>query len=243
MESRHILIIDDEPDLCDILQYNLRTAGYETHAAYSAEDALEYLQLEDAPGDELRKDGAVGGGRQLPDLILLDVMMPGMSGFELATRLKGDAMTVSIPIVFLTAKDTENDMLHGFGIGADDYIRKPFSVREVMARVKAVLSRSQPSPYELGYKGLRINMNTKTAEVDGERVVCTPTEFHLLVLFLQEPGQVFSREQLIKRVWPTDVVVGDRAVDVNITRLRKKIGPYAANIKTRQGFGYYFDML
>ncbi len=221
---KKILIIDDEQDLCNILLYNLKNAGYEVSAAYSAEEALKRDIIS-------------------YDLLLLDVMLPGMSGFELAKLLNKQPETSNIPIIFLTAKDTEDDMLCGFNIGADDYIAKPFSVREVLARIKAVLNRIQPAntQEELVYKGLHLNMNNKNVTVDGKSISCTPTEFHLLTLFLQEPGNLFSREELLRRVWPSDVIVTDRAVDVNITRLRKKIGRYAANIITRQGFGYYFN--
>ena len=221
-----ILVVDDEQNLCEILAYNLRNDGYEVTEANSAEEALE-----------------------LPlaafDLMLLDVMMGGMSGFDLAHRLKTEEKTAHIPIIFLTAKDTEQDMLHGFGLGADDYIAKPFRIMEVLARVKAVLNRSthstQVSPETLRYDHLVLNLNTKTVSVDGEEVAFTKTEFELLRLLLEHKGRVFSRQELIDHVWPSDVMVLDRTVDVNITRLRKKLGPYAANIVSRQGFGYIFE--
>ena len=221
-----ILVIDDEQNLCEILAYNLRNDGYEVTEANSAEEALE-----------------------LPlaafDLMLLDVMMGGMSGFDLARRLKTEEKTAHIPIIFLTAKDTEQDMLHGFGLGADDYIAKPFRIMEVLARVKAVLNRSthstQVSPEMLRYDHLVLNLNTKTVSVDGEEVAFTKTEFELLRLLLEHKGRVFSRQELIDHVWPSDVMVLDRTVDVNITRMRKKIGRYAPCISTRLGYGYYFN--
>ncbi|OYP41659.1 DNA-binding response regulator [Prevotella sp. P3-120] len=221
-----ILVIDDEQNLCEILAYNLRNDGYEVTEANSAEEALE-----------------------LPlaafDLMLLDVMMGGMSGFDLARRLKTEEKTAHIPIIFLTAKDTEQDMLHGFGLGADDYIAKPFRIMEVLARVKAVLNRSthstQVSPETLRYDHLVLNLNTKTVSVDGEEVAFTKTEFELLRLLLEHKGRVFSRQELIDHVWPSDVMVLDRTVDVNITRMRKKIGRYAPCISTRLGYGYYFN--
>ena len=221
-----ILVVDDEQNLCEILAYNLRNDGYEVTEANSAEEALE-----------------------LPlaafDLMLLDVMMGGMSGFDLAHRLKTEEKTAHIPIIFLTAKDTEQDMLHGFGLGADDYIAKPFRIMEVLARVKAVLNRSthstQVSPETLRYDHLVLNLNTKTVSVDGEEVAFTKTEFELLRLLLEHKGRVFSRQELIDRVWPKDVMVLDRTVDVNITRMRKKIGRYAPCISTRLGYGYYFN--
>ena len=221
-----ILVVDDEQNLCEILAYNLRNDGYEVTEANSAEEALE-----------------------LPlaafDLMLLDVMMGGMSGFDLAHRLKTEEKTAHIPIIFLTAKDTEQDMLHGFGLGADDYIAKPFRIMEVLARVKAVLNRSthstQVSPETLRYDHLVLNLNTKTVSVDGEEVAFTKTEFELLRLLLKHKGRVFSRQELIDHVWPSDVMVLDRTVDVNITRMRKKIGRYAPCISTRLGYGYYFN--
>lgn len=226
MEQMKILVVDDEQDLCDILLFNLRASGYVAEAVYSAEQAME-------------KNLASY------DLLLLDVMMPGLSGFELAERLKTDDTTARIPIIFLTAKDTEDDALHGFGIGADDYVTKPFSVREVMARVKAVLSRSTSSPksqpMNLVYEGLSVDLIKKTASVDGKVVELTKTELELLCLFLNHRGQVFSRQELIEKVWPQNVVVTSRTIDVNITRMRKKIGRYAACIVARQGYGYLFE--
>ena len=221
-----ILVVDDEQNLCEILAYNLRNDGYEVTEANSAEEALE-----------------------LPlaafDLMLLDVMMGGMSGFDLARPLQTEEKTAHIPIIFLTAKDTEQDMLHGFGLGADDYIAKPFRIMEVLARVKAVLNRSthstQVSPETLRYDHLVLNLNTKTVSVDGEEVAFTKTEFELLRLLLEHKGRVFSRQELIDHVWPSDVMVLDRTVDVNITRMRKKIGRYAPCISTRLGYGYYFN--
>lgn len=217
-------MVDDEQDLCEILLYNLRAAGYEAEAAYSGEMALTMVHGY--------------------DLLILDVMMPGMSGFELAKRLKADAQTSTIPIIFLTAKDTEDDTLEGFGLGADDYVTKPFSVREVVARVKAVLTRSLSNTVAeslLSFEGLVLDLNKKTTTVDGESVNLTKTEFELLGLLLRHRGQVFSRQQIFDAVWPEDVVVSDRTVDVNITRMRKKIGPYGTNIVSRQGFGYVFE--
>ena len=220
------MIVDDEQDLCDILQFNLTSAGYEANAVYSAEDALR-LNLTDY------------------HLLLLDVMMEKMSGFELADVLKQNPKTARIPIIFLSAKDTENDKLEGFSLGADDYIAKPFSLKEVLARIKSVLHRTaekpEATPDVLVYEGLVMNLTNKTVHVDGERVPFTKTEFELLRLLLNEREQVFSRQQLIERVWPQNVIVTNRTVDVNITRIRKKVGRYAANIVTRLGFGYYFE--
>ncbi len=228
METRkRILVVDDEQDLCEILKFNLETEGYEADTANSAEEALER--------------GVAGY-----DLILLDVMMGAMSGFAMAKRLKADPATEHIPIIFLTARDTENDTVTGFNLGADDYISKPFSIREVMVRVRAVLRRTneqggQQKSNVLNYQGLELNLDKKQVSIDGEDIPFTKTEFEILQLLLDERGRVFSRQELIERIWPKDVLVLDRTVDVNITRLRKKIGRFSKCIVTRLGFGYYFD--
>ena len=225
---KRILVVDDEQDLCEILKFNLETEGYEVETANSAEEALE-MDIASF------------------DLLLLDVMMGGMSGFQLAKQLKGNPMTANVPIIFLTARDTENDTVTGFNIGADDYISKPFSIREVMVRVRAVLRRTAEQTGDadeskiINYQGLQLNLDKKTVSIDGEAIPFTKTEFELLRLFLEERGKVFSRQELIDRVWPKDVMVLDRTVDVNITRMRKKIGKFAKYIVTRLGFGYYFD--
>ncbi len=226
-KNHRILVVDDEQDLCEILKFNLETEGYEVETASSAEEALTL---------------------DLPtfDLMLLDVMMGEMSGFALARKLKAEESTKDIPIIFLTARDTENDTVTGFNLGADDYISKPFSIREVMVRVRAVLRRTadaqgQPQPSVMKYQGLELNLDNKTVSIDGEQVPFTKTEFELLRTLLEEKGRVFSRQELINRIWPQDVLVLDRTVDVNITRLRKKIGRYSKCIITRLGFGYFFD--
>ena len=226
-QNARILVVDDEQDLLEILKFNLETEGYEVMTATSAEDAL---QLDIASFD----------------LLLLDVMMGGMSGFAMARQLKDNPATAQVPIIFLTARDTENDTVTGFNLGADDYISKPFSLREVMVRVRAVLRRTARETGEeeaktLSYQGIVMNLDRKTVSVDGEDIPFTKTEFELLHLLLDERGRVFSRQELIERIWPKDVLVLDRTVDVNITRLRKKIGRFAKCIVTRLGFGYYFD--
>lgn len=236
MRKKRILVVDDEQDLCEILLYNLKAAGYDAEAAYSGETAFEQIVN--------RTRLALSSSEKSFDLLILDVMMPGMSGFELAERLKGNPSTSSIPIIFLTAKDTEDDTLQGFGLGADDYVTKPFSVREVVARVKAVLARSQSTAIGetiVSFEGLVLDLGKKSATVDGESVSLTKTEFELLGLLLRHRGQVFSRQQIFDAVWPEDVVVSDRTVDVNITRMRKKIGRYGSCIVSRQGFGYVFE--
>ena len=227
-KKTRILVVDDEEDLCEILKFNLEAEGYQIETAYSGEEALE-------------KDVASF------QLILLDVMMGGMSGFQMAKHLKENPVTANIPIIFLTARDTENDTVTGFNLGADDYISKPFSIREVMVRIRAVLRRTAEQngtaeePTVIGYQGLLLNLDKKTVSIDGENVPFTKTEFELLRLLLEEKGRVFSRQELIDRVWPKDVMVLDRTVDVNITRMRKKVGRFAKCIVTRLGFGYYFD--
>lgn len=226
-QNARILVVDDEQDLLEILKFNLETEGYDVVTATSAEDAL---QLDIASFD----------------LLLLDVMMGGMSGFAMARQLKDNPATAPVPVIFLTARDTENDTVTGFNLGADDYISKPFSLREVMVRVRAVLRRTARENGEeeaktLSYQGIVMNLDRKTVSVDGEDIPFTKTEFELLHLLLDERGRVFSRQELIERIWPKDVLVLDRTVDVNITRLRKKIGRFAKCIVTRLGFGYYFD--
>jgi len=227
MKQQRILVVDDERNLCDILLYNLSMAGYEAVAAFSAEEALEK-----EPADF--------------DLILLDVMLPGLSGYELAQKLKTGIVTKNIPIVFLSAMGAEDDKLHGFDLGADDYIPKPFSVREVLARIKAVLGRTSQAHsviQELSYEGLKLNMVNKSVAADGEEIQLTKTEYEILKLFLEHRGKVFSRQEILDKVWPQGVVVSDRTVDVNITRMRKKIGRYSSCIVTRQGFGYLFEKI
>ena len=226
-QNQRILVVDDEQDLLEILKFNLETEGYEVATASSAEEAL---QMDIASFD----------------LLLLDVMMGGMSGFAMARKLKDNPTTANVPIIFLTARDTENDTVTGFNLGADDYISKPFSLREVMVRVRAVLRRTannveEGEPQVLSYQGIVMNLDKKTVSIEGEDVPFTKTEFELLHLLLNERGRVFSRQELIERIWPKDVLVLDRTVDVNITRLRKKIGSFAKCIVTRLGFGYYFD--
>lgn len=232
MEKKHrILVVDDEPDLCEILQFNLETEGYMVDVAYSATDAMT-LPLSHY------------------DLFLLDVMMGEVSGFQLAEKLKMIEETSHIPVIFTTALDDEDNIIRGFNIGADDYITKPISIRELKARVKAVLRRGNRKE-EVDPKkgktmigsseGLSINLQTKCVMMDGVVVDATKLEFDLLRVFLENKGVVFTREDLLARAWPKDAYVTDRTVDVNITRLRKKIGKYGANIKTRIGWGYYYN--
>ena len=230
-----ILVVDDEQDICEILQYNLETEGYEVVTANSAEEALE-LPLQEY------------------GLILLDVMMDEMSGFQMARKMKDNPATAPIPIIFITALEGEDNMVKGLNIGADDYITKPLSMKEVKARVRAVLRRASvsnqhpegkgafpTSDHQISYEGITLDLNAKLATLDGEHLSLTKLEYEILSLLLQHPGKVFSREDLLKYCWPQDVLVLDRTVDVNITRLRKKIGRYGMLIKTRVGYGYCFE--
>ncbi|MBP1639943.1 MAG: two component transcriptional regulator, winged helix family [Bacteroidetes bacterium] len=224
-KSYKLLIVEDEPDLCEILQFNLESEGYTVDVANSAEEALTKNLSQ-------------------YNLLLLDVMMGQMSGFKLAQLLKSKPETKHIPIIFLTARVTENDVLTGFNTGADDYILKPFSIKVVAARVKAVLNRSIVTGTQkkdiVKFEALEIDLNAKQVTIEGKAVDLTKTEFELLALFVQNPTKVFSRESILTQVWTEDVYVTDRTVDVHITRLRKKIEPYGKNIVTRSGYGYCF---
>lgn len=211
MNDYRILVVDDEEDLCEILKFNLENEGYEVDTANSAEEALK-MNISSY------------------HLLLLDVMMGEISGFKMANILKKDKKTAQVPIIFITAKDTENDTVTGFNLGADDYISKPFSLREVIARVKAVLRRTATSdmekvPEQLSYQSLVIDITKKKVSIDGEEVPLTKKEFEILFLLLQNKGRVFSREDILSRIWSDEVYVLDRTIDVNITRLRKKIDP------------------
>jgi len=227
MNDYRILVVDDEEDLCEILKFNLENEGYRVDTANSAEEALK-MNLSQY------------------HILLLDVMMGEISGFRMANMLKKNKDTAQIPIIFVTAKDTENDTITGFNLGADDYISKPFSIREVIVRIKAVLRRtalSSPSKTEdlLEYKGLSLNVSQKKVCINGTEISLTKKEFEILLLFLQNKGRVFSREDILAKVWQDEVFVLDRTIDVNITRLRKKIGEYGKRIVTRLGYGYCFE--
>jgi len=229
MNKTRILVVDDEEDLCEILQFNLESEGYEVDTANSAEEAME-------------KDLASY------QLLILDVMMGGISGFKMADNLRKNEKTVNLPIIFITAKDTENDLLTGFNIGADDYISKPFSIREVTVRVKAVLRRtkaassSEKEDYLL-YDDLKIDITRKKTFIGNIPVILTKKEFEMLVLMASHPGRIFSREDILTNIWTDEVYVLDRTIDVNITRLRKKLGDYGKYIVTRLGYGYCFDYI
>lgn len=227
MNNYRILVVDDEDDLCEILKFNLENEGYWVDTANSAEEAL-------------KKD------LTSYDLLLLDVMMGEISGFKMANMLKKNKSTANIPIIFITAKDTENDTMTGFNLGADDYISKPFSLREVIARVKAVIRRTatdKPNdvPEQICYKTLVLDITKKKVCIDDMEIALTKKEFEILFLLLQNKGRVFSREDILSKIWSDEVYVLDRTIDVNITRLRKKIGIYGKCIVTRLGYGYCFE--
>lgn len=218
--NARILVVDDEEDICAILKFNLSKEGYEVVTANSAEEALT-LDIASF------------------NLLLLDVMMGGMSGFELTGKLKTDPKTAGVPVIFITARDTEDDAVEGLDLGADDYISKPFSIREVVSRVKAVLRRTAAIPD--ASTGIFIDDEKKVVTVDGAAVALTRIEYEIFKLLFTNKGKVFPREDILSKVWPDDVIVTDRTVDVNITRLRKKIGEYGKRIVSRHGFGYLYE--
>ncbi len=226
-----ILVVDDEQDICEILLYNLENEGYEVVTANSAEEALRLI-------DDMQI---------MPNLILLDVMMGEISGFQMALQLKSNGKTEHIPIIFITALGDEDSTVKGLNIGADDYISKPISMKELKARVKAVLRRAdQQKSTLLGesivrYEDLSLDVNAKRAKLGNDELALTKLEFEILLILLQNPNKVFSREEILHLCWPDDVMVLGRTVDVNITRLRKKIGKLGKNIKTRVGYGYCFE--
>lgn len=227
--AKKILVVDDEATLCETLAFNLENEGYDVDTALSAEEALSM---------------------PLPsyDLFILDIMMGEISGIQLANLIKSNPATSHIPVIFCTAKDTEEDMVAGLDLGADDYIAKPYSIRNVLARVRSVLRRSAPSASpaspemrdDVSFQGLWLSLLRRTCTVDGNDVRLTKKEFEILLRLLTHPGRIFSRAELLKEVWPDEVIVLDRVVDVNITRIRHKIGPYGRNIVTRSGYGYGF---
>lgn len=226
MDTSKILVVDDEATLCDTLKFNLEIEGYEVDTAYSAEEAMT-LDLKQY------------------DLILLDIMMGEKSGFDMARAMKKNPQLARVPIIFCTARDTEDDMVAGLNLGADDYIAKPYSIRNVLARVRTVLRRTSQhetaaSESPTSFEGLSVDPSLKRCTVDGTEVRLPRKEFEILCLLLSNRGRIFSREEILGRIWPEEVVVIDRVVDVNITRLRSKIGRYGKMIVTRSGYGYGF---
>ncbi|MFA6759059.1 MAG: response regulator transcription factor [Bacteroidales bacterium] len=224
---KKILVVDDDKNICEILEFNLKNEGFEVECAYSAEEAFNKL------------DNSFS-------LMLLDIMMGGMSGYKMAEKLR--AQKNNIPIIFLTAKDTENEMLTGFSVGADDYIPKPFSIKEVIARIKAVIKRVSQSAKEVNntnqilYENIVINLETKELIIEENKILLTKTEFEILTLLAKSPDRVFSREEIINNVWKETPFITERTVDVHITRLRKKMGQSASIITNRSGYGYRFNI-
>ncbi len=226
-ESKRILIVDDEEDLCEILQFNLESEGYYTEIAYSAEEALQ---------KDLKSF----------DLLLLDVMMGKMSGFKLIDTMRKE-FGIHVPVIFLTAKSTENDLLTGFNLGADDFVSKPYSLKELIARVKVVLRRNaqledKEKQSMIKVENMVLDLEKKDLTIIDDRVELTRKEFEILKLFFENQKKVFSREEILTKIWGDDVIVSDRTVDVNITRLRKKIKHYGEYLKNRPGLGYYFEV-
>lgn len=226
MTTERILVVDDEETLCEVLRLNLENEGYDVDIALSAEDALKL---------DIRQYS----------LILLDIMMGEISGIRFAKMLKSDVGTAGIPIIFCTARDSEDDMVKGLNLGADDYITKPYTIRNVIARVKSVLRRTSGQKIadkhnRLAVDGLILDLDLKTCSVDGNEVNLTKKEFELLAFLISNKGKICSRDQILANVWSDEVIVLDRTIDVNITRIRQKIGEYGACIITRAGFGYGF---
>ena len=223
-ETKKILVVDDEDTICEVIKLNLELEGFTVDTANSAEEVLS---------------------KELTDyrLFILDVMMGEMSGFELASHIRQNPGAKNIPIIICTAKDREEDLVEGFNRGIDDYIRKPFSMRELVLRVKSVLRRTETTlgnDNTISYGDLVLNIERKQCHISGEEVALTKKEFEILRLLLSNRGKIFSREEILDIVWEDDVLVIDRTIDVNINRLRKKIGIYGNDIITKQGFGYGF---
>ncbi len=224
-ENYKILVVDDEEDLCEILQFNLEGEGFAIDVAYSAEDAIT-MNLKEY------------------NLILLDVMMGQISGFKFAEKLRKE-LKLAIPIIFITAKSTENDLLTGFNLGGDDYITKPFSVKEVVARIKAVLNRSGATPNSgspiIKVDEMVMDIEKRSLLINDGEINLTRKEFEILKLLLQNMGKPFTREEILDYVWKNEAIVTDRTVDVHITRLRKKAGDYGKYIRSKAGYGYSFN--
>lgn len=225
MSRYKLLVVDDEDTLCEALRFNLEIEGYDVDVAHSAEEALK-LNLENY------------------SLILLDVMMGEISGFRMAQMMRANPKTADVPIIFLTAKDNDDDMIAGLKLGGDDYITKPYSIRNVLARIETVLRRAKTRTTNheiLKFQGIAIDINSKRLEIDGNEIKIPKKELEILQLFISNRNRVFSREEILNTVWPDETVVVDRTVDVHITRLRKRLGEYGHHIITRSGYGYGFS--
>ena len=222
VENKRILAVDDEEDILEILSFNLTGDGYVVDIATSAEEALRKNLFS-------------------YDLFILDVMMGAMSGFRLAEKIRKD-LNLTTPVIFLTARDTDNDKITGFNLGADDYMAKPFSVRELMARVRAIIRRSSPSQIktETTSGDFIVDIENKLIISDGKALELTRKEYDVLSLFLRNTGKIFPRTEILTRVWGNDVIVTDRTVDVTIARIKRKLGEKSSMIKNKSGYGYYF---
>lgn len=223
--NEKILIVDDDISISEILEFNLRNEGFEVDVSFSAEEAIK-KSIDNY------------------NIILLDVMMGGMSGYKMAEKIRHEK--ISIPIIFITAKNTENEMLTGFSVGGDDYISKPFSIKEVIARIKAILKRtaenkSDKNENKLIYGNFILDFDLKELSIDNNKIELTKTEFELLTLLAKHPGRVFPRENIIDIIWSETPFITERTVDVHITRLRKKLGKYATVISNKTGYGYRFN--
>lgn len=217
-----ILVVDDEMPICELMKINLELAGFSVDIANSAEEALQ---------------------KHLPDygLMVFDIMMGEISGLELVSKVRSMPDVANVPIIVCTALGDEAPLIDGFTRGADDYIKKPFSMREFVVRVKSLLRRVKPStPSVATYKTLVLDQESKTCRIDGEEVALTKKEFDILFLFLSNPDKIFSRDEILDKIWDKNIYVVDRTIDVNINRLRKKLGDYERNIITKQGYGYGF---
>ena len=222
-----ILVVEDEEDINEIIQFNLESEGYQVDSCFSAEEAFK---------------------KDLSDysLLILDVMMGRISGFSLAQKIRKE-LQLDVPIIFVTARDTENDLITGFNLGADDYITKPFSVRELQARVKAVLKRNktlipESAPMLLNLGEIFLDLESKRLMIKNQKIELTRKEFEIICLLAKNQGRIFSREEILRRIWESDVIVTDRTVDVNMTRLRRKMDEFGGYIRNKPGFGYYFEI-
>jgi phosphate regulon transcriptional regulator PhoB len=227
LKTEKIVVIEDEDDILEVIAYNLKREGYEVITSTSGEDGLEKIE------------------KASPQLVVLDLMLPEIDGIELCRKLKSDPLTQSIPVIMVTAKGEETDIVLGLGVGADDYITKPFSPREMVARVKAVLRRSRSKPdterrERIALEGVVIDPQRHDVKVDGESIVMTATEFRLLHFLASHPGRVFTRDHLLARVIGEEAIVIDRNIDVHVRAIRKKLGARRDLIETIRGVGYRF---
>lgn len=224
--EKNIFIIDDEKDIQEILKVNLEKEGFKIYTYSSAEEALSGLE------------------KRVPDLIILDIMMKGMDGYDFCKHIRSIHEYKTIPVIFLSAKSEEFDRVLGLELGGDDYVTKPFSIKEILARIKAVFRRVEMTSLDrkqkdvIRYKGIEIYPNRYTLKVDGNDVQVTKTEFEILNLFMQYPGKIFTRDNIIDSIRGEDVYVVDRTIDVHVMNIRKKLGKYKNIISTFSGVGY-----